>query len=150
MHRQVFDIPHLRPARKILELAAGYWSQSSVAIDRGQQSVTQCALTRVDDNALHFTTDTQRLRRCPAASNFPPCNDDCRRSCEAVEQVGGCRPRHDAYLQSDLTPISATLPGYVGSVPVQDYQRVHAGCSDSRDPTPGERPCLIPCPPRTA
>src|ERR1700730_4345254 len=62
----------------------------------------------------------------------------------------GAAPRHDAYLQSDLTPISATLPGYVGSVPVQDYQRVHAGCSDSRDPTPGERPCLIPCPPRTA
>ena len=33
----------------------------------------------------------------------------------------------DAYLQSDLTPISAKVPGYVRSVPVQDYQRVHAG-----------------------
>jgi membrane fusion protein (multidrug efflux system) len=33
----------------------------------------------------------------------------------------------DAYLQSDLTPISAKVPGYVRSVPVQDYERVHAG-----------------------
>jgi len=33
----------------------------------------------------------------------------------------------DAYLQSDLTPLSARVPGYVRSVPVQDYQRVHAG-----------------------
>jgi len=42
----------------------------------------------------------------------------------------GADPRQatdDAYLQSDLTPISAKVPGYVRSVPVQDFQRVHAG-----------------------
>jgi len=42
----------------------------------------------------------------------------------------GAAPRQatdDAYLQSDLTPISAKVPGYVRSVPVQDFQRVHAG-----------------------
>jgi multidrug resistance efflux pump len=42
----------------------------------------------------------------------------------------GAAPRQttdDAYLQADLTPISAKVPGYVSSVPVQDYQRVHAG-----------------------
>jgi len=33
----------------------------------------------------------------------------------------------DAYLQSDLTPISAKVPGYVRSVPVQDYEHVRAG-----------------------
>ena len=33
----------------------------------------------------------------------------------------------DAYLQSDLTPISAKVAGYVRSMPVQDYERVHAG-----------------------
>jgi membrane fusion protein (multidrug efflux system) len=33
----------------------------------------------------------------------------------------------DAYLQSDLTPISAKVAGYVRSMPVQDFERVHAG-----------------------
>jgi membrane fusion protein (multidrug efflux system) len=33
----------------------------------------------------------------------------------------------DAYLQSDLTPLSAKVPGYVRAVPVQDYERVRAG-----------------------
>jgi membrane fusion protein, multidrug efflux system len=33
----------------------------------------------------------------------------------------------DAYLQSDLTPIAAKVAGYVRSIPVQDFQRVHAG-----------------------
>src|ERR1700743_2930784 len=33
----------------------------------------------------------------------------------------------DAYLQSDLTPIAAKVAGYVRSMPVQDYERVHAG-----------------------
>src|SRR5689334_5145951 len=32
----------------------------------------------------------------------------------------------DAYLQSDLTPISAKVAGYVRAVPVQDFQRVRA------------------------
>jgi len=33
----------------------------------------------------------------------------------------------DAYLQSDLTPIAAKVAGYVRSMPVQDFERVHAG-----------------------
>ncbi len=33
----------------------------------------------------------------------------------------------DAYLQSELTPLSAKVPGYVRSVLVQDYERVRAG-----------------------
>jgi membrane fusion protein (multidrug efflux system) len=33
----------------------------------------------------------------------------------------------DAYLQSDLTPIAAKVSGYVRSMPVQDFERVHAG-----------------------
>jgi membrane fusion protein (multidrug efflux system) len=33
----------------------------------------------------------------------------------------------DAYLQADLTPISAKVAGYVRTMPVQDYDRVHSG-----------------------
>jgi membrane fusion protein (multidrug efflux system) len=33
----------------------------------------------------------------------------------------------DAYLQSDLTPISAKVAGYIRAVPVQDFDRVRAG-----------------------
>ena len=33
----------------------------------------------------------------------------------------------DAYLQSDLTPIAAKVSGYVRSMPVQDFERVHEG-----------------------
>ena len=33
----------------------------------------------------------------------------------------------DAYLQADLTPVAAKVSGYVRSMPVQDYERVHAG-----------------------
>lgn len=33
----------------------------------------------------------------------------------------------DAYLQADVTPISAKVAGYVREVPVQDYERVRAG-----------------------
>lgn len=33
----------------------------------------------------------------------------------------------DAYLQSDLTPIAAKVAGYVRELPVQDFERVHAG-----------------------
>ena len=33
----------------------------------------------------------------------------------------------DAYLQSDLTPIATHVAGYVRAMPVQDYERVHAG-----------------------
>jgi membrane fusion protein (multidrug efflux system) len=33
----------------------------------------------------------------------------------------------DAYLQADLTPLAAKVPGYVRRVPVQDFQKVKAG-----------------------
>jgi membrane fusion protein (multidrug efflux system) len=33
----------------------------------------------------------------------------------------------DAYLQSDFTPIAAKVSGYVRSMPVQDFERVHEG-----------------------
>jgi membrane fusion protein (multidrug efflux system) len=33
----------------------------------------------------------------------------------------------DAYLQTDLTPLSAQVQGYVRAVPVQDYDHVRAG-----------------------
>jgi membrane fusion protein (multidrug efflux system) len=33
----------------------------------------------------------------------------------------------DAYLQADLTPISAKVTGYIRALPVQDFERVRAG-----------------------
>jgi membrane fusion protein (multidrug efflux system) len=39
----------------------------------------------------------------------------------------GWQATDDAYLQSDLTPIAARVPGYVRDVPVQDYERVRGG-----------------------
>src|SRR5579862_5311408 len=33
----------------------------------------------------------------------------------------------DAYLQADLTPISARVSGYIRDMPVQDFERVHKG-----------------------
>jgi membrane fusion protein (multidrug efflux system) len=39
----------------------------------------------------------------------------------------GWQGTDDAYLQSDLTPISAKVAGYVASVPVSDFERVRAG-----------------------
>ena len=33
----------------------------------------------------------------------------------------------DAYLQTNITPLSAQIPGYVAAVPVQDFQHVAAG-----------------------
>jgi membrane fusion protein (multidrug efflux system) len=39
----------------------------------------------------------------------------------------GWQSSDDAYLQSDLTPIAAKVPGYVRVVAVQDFDRVHAG-----------------------
>ncbi len=33
----------------------------------------------------------------------------------------------DAYLQADLTPIAAKVAGYVRTMPVQDFERVHSG-----------------------
>ncbi len=39
----------------------------------------------------------------------------------------GWQSTDDAYLQADLTPIAAKVPGYVRAVPVQDFDHVHAG-----------------------
>ena len=39
----------------------------------------------------------------------------------------GWQRTNDAYLQADLTPIIAKVGGYLRSLPVQDFQRVHAG-----------------------
>lgn len=33
----------------------------------------------------------------------------------------------DAYLKADTTPLAAKIPGYIKVVPVQDFQRIHAG-----------------------
>jgi membrane fusion protein, multidrug efflux system len=43
------------------------------------------------------------------------------------EGGAGWQRTDDAYLQSDLTPISAKVAGYVRDLPIQDYQRVHRG-----------------------
>src|ERR1700744_3003576 len=43
------------------------------------------------------------------------------------EGRAGWQVTNDAYLQSDLTPITAKVAGYVRDVPVQDYDHVHAG-----------------------
>jgi membrane fusion protein (multidrug efflux system) len=39
----------------------------------------------------------------------------------------GWQVTNDAYLQADLTPIAAKVGGYLSDLPVQDFQRVHAG-----------------------
>jgi membrane fusion protein (multidrug efflux system) len=39
----------------------------------------------------------------------------------------GWQSTDDAFLQADLTPIAAKVPGYVTEIPVQDFQRVKAG-----------------------
>jgi len=41
--------------------------------------------------------------------------------------AAGWQSTDDAYLQADLTPLSAKVPGYVRAVPVDDFQRVRAG-----------------------
>jgi membrane fusion protein (multidrug efflux system) len=43
------------------------------------------------------------------------------------EGGSGWQGTNDAYLQADLTPISARVAGYVRDLPIQDYQRVHQG-----------------------
>ena len=43
------------------------------------------------------------------------------------EGGAGWQRTNDAYLQADLTPISAKVAGYVRELPVQDYERVHTG-----------------------
>ncbi len=39
----------------------------------------------------------------------------------------GWQKTNDAYLQADLTPISARVAGYMRELPVQDYEHVHKG-----------------------
>ncbi|HVJ54155.1 MAG TPA: HlyD family secretion protein [Aliidongia sp.] len=39
----------------------------------------------------------------------------------------GSQITDDAYLQADLTPIASKVSGYLRSLPVQDYEAVHAG-----------------------
>lgn len=39
----------------------------------------------------------------------------------------GWQRTNDAYLQSDLTPISAKVTGYIRELPIRDYERVHKG-----------------------
>jgi len=41
--------------------------------------------------------------------------------------AAGWQSTDDAYLQADLTALSAKVPGYVRAVPVNDFQRVRAG-----------------------
>jgi membrane fusion protein (multidrug efflux system) len=43
------------------------------------------------------------------------------------EGAPGWQRTNDAYLQADLTPISAKVPGYVRELPIQDYERVRKG-----------------------
>lgn len=43
------------------------------------------------------------------------------------EGRAGWQSTDDAYLQSDLTPISAKVAGYVSDLPIQDYERVRKG-----------------------
>ena len=39
----------------------------------------------------------------------------------------GWQRTNDAYLQADITPISAKVAGYLRELPIQDYERVHKG-----------------------
>src|SRR5271156_2848946 len=41
--------------------------------------------------------------------------------------AAGWQRTNDAYLEADLTLISARVSGYVRELPIQDYERVHKG-----------------------
>src|ERR1700693_5063560 len=43
------------------------------------------------------------------------------------EGGAGWQRTNDAYLQADLTPISAKVAGYVRELPIQDYEHVRKG-----------------------
>jgi membrane fusion protein (multidrug efflux system) len=45
----------------------------------------------------------------------------------AWQGAPGWQSTDDAYLQADLTPVSAKVAGYVRAVPVQDFERVRGG-----------------------
>jgi membrane fusion protein (multidrug efflux system) len=43
------------------------------------------------------------------------------------EGAPGWQSTDDAYLQADITPIAAKVPGYLSKVPAQDFERVYTG-----------------------
>jgi membrane fusion protein (multidrug efflux system) len=43
------------------------------------------------------------------------------------EGGAGWQRTNDAYLQADLTPISAKVAGYLRELPIEDFERVHKG-----------------------
>ena len=43
------------------------------------------------------------------------------------EGGAGWQRTNDAYLQADITPISAKVAGYVRELPIQDFERVYKG-----------------------
>jgi membrane fusion protein (multidrug efflux system) len=43
------------------------------------------------------------------------------------EGGSGWQRTNDAYIQSDITPISAKVAGYLRELPIQDYEHVHKG-----------------------
>src|ERR1700691_3862222 len=43
------------------------------------------------------------------------------------EGGAGWQRTNDAYLQADLTPISAKVAGYLRELPIQDFEHVHKG-----------------------
>jgi membrane fusion protein (multidrug efflux system) len=43
------------------------------------------------------------------------------------EGGAGWQRTNDAYLESDVTPIASKVAGYVRTLPIQDYERVHRG-----------------------
>ena len=63
----------------------------------------------------------------PGLDRRPWAPDRRRHPLERLGGRAGWQTTDDAYLQSDLTPIAAKVPGYVRAVPVQDFERVRAG-----------------------
>ena len=49
------------------------------------------------------------------------------RQCLRWEGGAGWQRTNDAYLQADITPISAKVTGYVRELPIQDYEHVRKG-----------------------
>src|SRR5580698_4676628 len=55
----------------------------------------------------------------------------------------GWQRTNDAYLQSDLTPISAKVAGYIRELPVRDYERVRTARVATRQRGGRARSCRI-------
>ncbi|MGA2191659.1 MAG: biotin/lipoyl-binding protein, partial [Steroidobacteraceae bacterium] len=43
------------------------------------------------------------------------------------EGGAGWQRTNDAYLESDLTPVTSKVAGYLRELPIEDYERVHKG-----------------------